>query len=202
MICLSLNTELEKIGLSTQKEHCLRELGNLYQKCLEKKSILASLVLGLFYVKEASLYVGENSIKELKALIADLGDECPILYQTELNLVLVNVLYENGFINESQLILKELNKLNQTGMNKAQIKYIKKYLVIEESSLSLKGKELILFLTLQDAPCEKFDLIFKIYGHDCDISKAERSFKTLLNRLRKKIDQDIIFNTKKMYELR
>jgi hypothetical protein len=201
MICLSLNTELAKIGFTTNKENCLSELRDLYQKCFDQKSELASLILGLFYKKEASLYKGENCIKELKAIIADLGEDYPLKYITELKITLAAALIENDLYNESQQILEEINLYSKVDIGKSQAEYIKKHLVMEKVKIVLKGKELILFSILENGPSEKFDLIFKVYGEDCDISKAERSFKTLLNRLRKKIDQEIILNTKNMYEL-
>jgi hypothetical protein len=201
MICLSLETELATIGLSIQNEDCLRELGEVYAKCIEQNSKLSSILLALFYQKEARLYSMENSIKELKAIVADLDKDYPPLYKAELKLILSKAQRENGFEAESQVTLKEVSCYSEQDLDRLQLLYLQDNLIGDKSTLLLRGKEQILFSLLILGPSEKFDLILKIYGENCDISKAERSFKTLLNRLRKKVDQEIILNTKNMYEL-
>jgi hypothetical protein len=194
--------ELKKYQLSLDNESCLRDLCSVYAQSINHKSEISTLLLALIYLKESSLYENENCIKELKAINADTNINFPLIYKVELTLLLIKELNDNNLRREAQNLLVKLAKLDHSKLDQLQVKFIKKHLLVQKSEIKLKGKELVLYSALEVSPTEKFDLIFKIYGDDCDISKSERSFKTLLNRLRKKIDQEIILNTKNLYELR
>jgi hypothetical protein len=178
------------------------EIKFLYEKSYEKSDELADLFLSLFYRVEASLYPGESAIKEINAVISNRAEDLADIIKCELLLLLAKEYLENNEIELFQGCLEKTGQLCPGNLSLGQSEYINKFIRKRiEVEPKLKGKELILYSQLKQSATDKYDLISAIYGEHCDFTKGEKSFKALLCRLKKKINQQIILNTNNLYEI-
>ncbi|OUR95818.1 hypothetical protein A9Q84_15060 [Halobacteriovorax marinus] len=202
MICLNLKQELQNIHFELSGKLNLEGLRKIYSKSIQEGSELSQVLLSMFYRMENENYPDESISSELTAIISSLPTDYKKSYRCEINLILASEYKRLGHEELFQKTLQIANEIEATDLAGSQVTYLAENLAKVVTGPKLKGKELVLYNSLLAGPKEKFDLIFEIYGNDCDISKCERSFKTLLNRLRKKMSEEIILNTENFYEIR
>jgi len=202
MISKDIQQEFSMKGINLAQVHSASHMRKIYQNLYENKDELSFLALGYFYLFESREEDNTSFDLEIAAIIADISGKIATYIEIELMIVLAKDFQRQSNESKFQKILERISFFEKSLLKKSQIDFLNENFIEVNNNPSLKGKEFILYSELEKGPMEKFDLIFLIYGINCDISKSERSFKTLLNRVRKKISKEIVLNTEGMYELR
>ena len=176
---------------------------NSFQMAYIENDDLSILSIAYYYLAEARLYANEEATKYLKIIIKDHSNIHKIII-AELYFLLALEYKRIQLLDEYETFIGSAMKYSDKNISLKQFNLISMHSVDRNNNspeLRLKGKELHLYNALKKNPLKKFDLVELIYGLDCDVIKSEKKFKSLLNRLRKKIPDAIILNTNEYYQL-
>lgn len=189
---------------SLEKGDYANALGLFRQSyCVEgdSPSSFAHLVMSYFIVANAR-----------NGQCLDTGDELNVVLETALTMENKQIVAEIYYLmalekkSDSNAYSKFLkNALSFADSSIGEYQFRKIELLLSEihcvQGVELKGKERELYEFLKSGARDKFELVRLLYGEEKDFLLAEKKFKTLLYRLRKKIPQDIILNNQNCYQL-
>ena len=172
---------------------------NASLESIREKYILEGqdIYLALFYSRESEI-VSQSNHAELLSLFfecrSDEDHDILFLYLIEIE--------KYDLVIDLQ-IKNILNNIELSKLSSVQVEYFQNHYEVNKFDFSyLTGKEKILaeYLAVQNA--DKYTLIEVLYPNASDIFKAERSFKVLMGRLRKKIPYQLVLSTSKEYQLK
>lgn len=168
-------------------------LESIRAKCLCEGQ---DIYLALFYSLESILTSQSNHAELLSLFFECQSDEdIDILF-----LYLIEI--EKYELVIDLQVQNYLNGIDQSKLSLAQVEYFKEHYEINQFDFShLTGKEKLLAEYLANQNADKYTLIEVLYPNATDFFKAEKSFKVLMGRLRKKIPYQLVLTTSKMYQL-
>lgn len=174
------------------KNLSILEVRKTYIELLIKDDPYAIYYLSVFYFLEK-----ENNLSELKSCYINSKNSVDEAFQIH---ILEMLTLKDTCLEFSNYIIEEIKKIRKNTDH--DLTFFHSRFEIQDNEFNyLKGKEAKLIECLLRGEGDKYDLIESIYGQEVDFIRAEKSFKVLLSRVRKKIHCDLILNTDGQYQI-
>lgn len=181
----------KKIDLHLQ-HFSLEDIRAKYLSLLSQNHPYAIYFLSVFYFLEEE----ENLLDLESCYITSKG-----LVDKDIQIHILEMLARKDKSSDLSLFITEEVKLFKKNTNYDLTFFYNQFDIYDNEFDYLKGKEAKLVECLLSGIGDKYDLIESIYGEQSDLLKAEKSFKVLLSRVRKKIHCDLILNTDGLYQI-